>query len=316
MLIGVDLGGTNIKVGMVNQEGQILYQNSRATNPSRPYSLIIQDIIEQIEEGIAQVGGVLEDIKSIGIGIPGIAEMHTGNVIYCTNLSWYDVPMGEIIRKHFNKPVFIENDATVAAVAESVSGSTKGLANSVFLTLGTGVGGGIIINHKAYSGSHGAGSEIGHMIVGENFYECNCERNGCLETFASATAMIRYAQKRIQEGADGTEILNMAEGKLENITAKIIFDGAQKGNVLAKEVVERMIKYLAIGIANIHNILDPERITIGGGVSKAGDMLLEPLREAVKKLTFCKSVHYGDITLAQLGNDAGIIGAAFLGENQ
>ncbi|AOT72166.1 ROK family protein [Geosporobacter ferrireducens] len=315
MLIGVDLGGTNIKVGIVNQEGQILYQNSRTTNPSRPYPLIIQDIIEQIEGCVSQLNGTVEDIKSIGIGIPGIAELQTGNVIYCTNLSWYDVPMGEMIRTHFNKPVYIENDATVAALAESVSGSTKGLANSVFLTLGTGVGGGIIINHKAYSGSHGAGSEIGHMIVGENFYECNCGRNGCLETFTSATAMIRYAQKRIREGVVDTEILNIAEGNIENITAKVIFDSAQKGDQLATEVVERMIKYLSIGIANIHNMLDPDRITIGGGVSKAGDALLEPLREAVAKLAFCKGVIYGDITLAQLGNDAGIIGAAFLGES-
>lgn len=316
MLIGVDLGGTNIKVGIVNQGGQILFQNSRTTNPSRLYRLIIQDIIEQIEEGMIQVGKTVKEIKSIGIGIPGIAELQTGNVIYCTNLSWYNVPIGEMIRKHFDKPVFIENDATVAALAESISGSTKGVPNSVFLTLGTGVGGGIIINHKVYSGSHGAGSEIGHMIVGENFYECNCGRNGCLETFVSATAMIRYAQKHIQEGVTDTEILNMAEGIIENITAKMIFDSAQKGDLLAKKVVERMIKYLSIGIANIHNMLDPDRVTIGGGVSKAGNALLEPLREAVSKQSFCKGVKYGDITLAQLGNDAGIIGAAFLGEGQ
>ncbi|SHJ33244.1 glucokinase [Geosporobacter subterraneus DSM 17957] len=316
MLIGVDLGGTNIKVGIVNQEGHILFQNSRATIPSRPYQSIVQDIIEQIEEGMMQINRSVSEIHSIGIGIPGIAEQQTGKVIYCTNLSWYDVPIGKMLRDHFNKPVFVENDATVAALAESVSGSTKGLANSVFLTLGTGVGGGIIINHKAYSGSHGAGSEIGHTIVGENFYACNCGRNGCLETFASATAMIRYAQKRLREGAQGRELLDMVEGNIENITAKAIFDCAQKGDRLAIEVVDRTIKYLAIGIANIHNMLDPDCITIGGGVSKAGDALLIPLREAVKKLTFCKSVDYGDITLAQLGNEAGIIGAAFLGVHQ
>ncbi|MEW9121854.1 MAG: ROK family glucokinase [Thermotaleaceae bacterium] len=313
MLIGVDLGGTNIKVGAVNQKGEIVYQNIRPTNPSRGYELIIQDIIEQIEGVLAQMGLPIEDIQSIGIGIPGLSESVTGRVIYCTNLFWYDIPLGEKIKIHFQRPVYVENDATVAALAESISGSTKGLSNSVFLTIGTGVGGGIIINNKVYSGSHGAGSEIGHMIVGENFYSCNCGQNGCLETFVSATGMIRYAQKRIHEGVKDTEILHSVNNKLEDINGKVIFDAAQKGDPLGAEVVERAVNYLATGIINIYNLLDPERIAIGGGISRAGNLLLNPLREAVHKRVFCKDVNYGDIALAQLGNDAGIIGAAFLG---
>lgn len=315
MFIGVDLGGTTIKVGVVNGEGRILYQNARPTYAGRDYPLIIRDMIEQIEDAMDWAGVGLEAVKSIGIGVPGLAEARTGNVIYCTNLSWVNIPLGREISQHFGKPVFVENDATVAALAEYVAGSTKGLKNSVFITLGTGVGGGVIINHKIYSGSHGAGSEIGHMIVGENFYNCNCGANGCLETFASATGLIKYVRKRIEERDVATNILRMANGRLEDIDAKIIFDGAKAGDALAQEAVQRMVKYLAIGIINIFNILDPERIAIGGGVSKVGDYLIDLLNQEVSKMTFCKEVKYGDIVLAELGNDAGIIGAAFLGEN-
>ncbi|KXG74118.1 ROK family protein [Thermotalea metallivorans] len=315
MFIGVDLGGTTIKVGVVNGEGRILYQNARPTYAGRDYPLIIQDMIEQIEDAMDWAGVGLEAVKSIGIGVPGLAEVQTGNVIYCTNLSWFNIPLGREISQHFGKPVFVENDATVAALAEYVAGSTKGLKNSVFITLGTGVGGGVIINHKIYSGSHGAGSEIGHMIVGENFYNCNCGANGCLETFASATGLIKYVRKRLAERDVATNILRMANGRLEDIDAKIIFDGAKGGDALAQEAVHRMVKYLAIGIINIFNILDPERIAIGGGVSKVGDYLIDLLNQEVSKMTFCKEVTYGDIVLAELGNDAGIIGAAFLGEN-
>lgn len=315
MLVGIDLGGTTIKAGLVDREGRILIQSSIDTKVGRDYRLIIEDMENQIEKLLSDYGSGIDDIESIGIGAPGLMNYKSGQVIYCTNLFWNNVPLGVLLQEHFKKPVYIENDATVAGLAESLFGSTRNVANSVFITIGTGIGGGIIINHKVYSGSHFAGSEIGHMIIGDNFYNCNCGNNGCFETFASATAMIKYAIHRLEKGEMKSSILDKATGKVENINAKIIFDAAKEGDQLGNETVERMIKYLSIGIINIFNILDPEIIAIGGGVSKAGDYLVERLKEEVRKMFFTPNIKYGDIVLAQLGNEAGILGAAFLGNS-
>lgn len=315
MLVGIDLGGTSIKAGLVNREGKILIQSSIDTKVGRDYRLIIEDMEKQIEKLLLDYGSKIEDVESIGIGAPGLMNYKSGHVIYCTNLFWNNVPLGIELKAHFNKPVFIENDATVAGLAESLFGSTRNVANSVFITIGTGIGSGIIINHKVYSGSHFAGSEFGHMIIGDNFYQCNCGNNGCLETFASATAMIKYAAHRLEKDGVESAILDKAAGKAENINAKIIFDAAQDGDQLGMETVDRMIKYLSIGLINVYNILDPDIIAIGGGVSKAGGYLIERLKVEVGKRFFTPNIKYGDIVLAQLGNEAGILGAAFLGNN-
>jgi glucokinase len=315
MFVGIDLGGTAIKAGLVDREGRIIIQSSIDTKVGRDYTFIIDDMKEQIEKLLEDNGSCINDIESIGIGAPGLMNYKTGHVIYCTNLFWNNIPLGVELQKYFEKPVYIENDATVAGLAESLFGSTQGAPNSVFLTIGTGIGSGIIINHRIYSGSHFAGSEIGHMIIGDNFYNCNCGNNGCLETFASATAMIKYARHRIEKDNIRSVILDNAAGKAENINAKIIFESAKAGDQLASETVDRMIKYLSIGIINIFNILDPDIIAIGGGVSKAGDYLVDRLKTKVGKMFFTPNIKYGDIVLAQLGNEAGILGAAFLGNN-
>ena len=315
MLVGIDLGGTAIKAGLVDREGRIHLQSSIDTNVGRDYIFIIEDMKKQIEKLLENNGSCISDIESIGIGAPGLMNYKTGNVIYCTNLFWNNVPLGIELQNYFKKPVYIENDATVAGLAESLFGSTQGVSNSVFLTIGTGIGSGIIINHRVYSGSHFAGSEIGHMIIGDNFYNCNCGNNGCLETFASATAMIKYTRYRLEKDDIKSRIMDKADGKAENINAKVIFDAAKEGDQLAIEIVDRMIKYLSIGIINLYNILDPEIIAIGGGVSKAGDYLVERLKTSVGKMFFTPNIKYGDIVLAQLGNEAGILGAAFLGNN-
>lgn len=316
MRIGVDLGGTNIKAGAVDDQGRILLQNTRPTLVDRGVEPIIHDIIQQIEELIEDTKTTIEQIQSIGIGVPGLVEAGSGRVIYVTNLFWRDVPLGERLKEHFKRPVYVDNDATVAALAEKIAGSTMGIQNAVTITLGTGVGGGMIVNNQVYRGQHGWGSEIGHMVVGENFYNCNCGQEGCLETFVSATAIIKYARKRIEEGFVDTLILEKAGGDLEKIQAKTVFDAARQGDPLGLEVFQRFIKYLSLGIVNLYNILDPERIVIGGGISKAGDFILAPLREEVQKRTFSKEVAYGDIVIAELGNEAGIIGAAFLGDSR
>ena len=315
MLIGVDLGGTAIKAGLVDYNGSILIQNSKPTNISRGEASIIGDIKQQIEELLIVQGITIDDIHSIGIGVPGLAVYETGKVIYCTNLLWKNVELGKELSAYFNKKVFVENDANVAALAESLFGSTRGVPNSVLLTLGTGIGGGIIVNKRIYSGSHSAGSEIGHMIIGENFYDCNCGNNGCFETLASATAIIKYVLHKLQVNNVKSYVLELAGNDTGAVNAKIIFDAAKAGDDLAIEAVERMCKYLAIGIVNIYNILDPDIISIGGGVSTAGDFLLDKVKERVAKMLFASGIKYGEIVLAALGNEAGIVGSAFLGYN-
>jgi glucokinase len=313
MYIGVDLGGTKIKIGMVNEEGQIVNSGIIDTDPSHDDKVILRDMTAEIERLIKHEGLQFQDIRSIGIGVPGLVDYEKGTIIYCTNLSWYNVEAVNYLKEHFNIPVYIENDATVAAYAESLFGSTKEAKDSVFLTIGTGIGGGIIINKQIIRGAHGAGSEIGHTVIGENFYDCNCGRNGCFETLASATAMIKYALHKMNtsDAVSSLQRIYIEKGQLE---AKDIFDHAAMGDALAIETVNRTAKYLAIGIANIYNILDPEIIAIGGGVSKAGDSFFDLVRNMVGKMTLVdsNSIKYGSIVRAELGNEAGIIGAAFL----
>ncbi|WP_069648932.1 ROK family protein [Caloranaerobacter ferrireducens] len=314
MYIGVDIGGTAIKIGLVDNEGNIVYKKQIDTKAKRGYLEIEKDIIGLIKSliNIAQDKG--NKIKSIGIGVPGVADLEGNKVIYCPNLGWTNVPLGENLKKELKLPIYIENDATVAGIAESIKGITKGYKNSIFITLGTGVGGGIILGGKVYSGAHGIGSEIGHMIVGENFYDCNCGNNGCLETFSSATAIIKYAKKLIKEEKYETALLKKVNNDLMKLNSKMIFDSAKEGDQLANKVVDRMVRYLGIGIANLINILDPDVIAIGGGVSKAGDFLLEKVKKEVSKYVLYKEAKHAEIFLAELGNDAGIIGAALLSE--
>ena len=313
MYIGIDVGGTTLLAGLVNDNGKILHKKEKNTLVHRGYSAIKDDIIDLVKGLISEGEKIGHSIASIGIGIPGIADVEGENVIYCTNLNWNNVPLGLDLKKYFKLPVYIENDATVAALAESIIGVTKDRENSLFITLGTGVGGGIILNNKVYSGSHGVASEIGHMIVGENFYNCNCGNNGCLETFSSATAIINYGKKILVDGVKSS-ILDKVDGDIENLNAKIIFDCAKEGDPLANKIIDRMVKYLSIGIVNIINILDPEVIVIGGGVSKAGEFLIDKIKETIPKYILFKDINYGDVLLSKLSNDAGIIGAARLGK--
>jgi glucokinase len=309
MYIGIDLGGTNIAAGLVDDDGVVLLKDSVETKATRPASDIIKDMAELVNKIIDESEFSRSNIKAVGIGIPGVADEASGEVIYCVNLNWEKVPLKKPLEELLKLPVIIGNDATVAGVAEYGAGKMKGCKNGVFLTLGTGVGGGMIIDGKAYGGSHGVGSEIGHMVVGDNFYDCNCGRNGCLETFASATALIKYAQKELDLGRKSN--LEEHSGRLN---AKLIFDGAKSGDELSVETVDRLVHYLSIGISNLINILDPDCFVIGGGVSKAGDFLINKVRKEIEGMKSFASIESGRIEIATLENDAGIIGAAMLGK--
>lgn len=309
--IGVDIGGTGIKIGVVDEKGSILYRDSCVTDVTGGFDKIICDIKNVIENIMAQNNIEKQQIKSIGFGLPGYIDKN--GKANCVNLNWKKVDFVQKLKETFSDiDIFAENDATVAGLAESRFGSTKEHDTSVMITLGTGVGGAIIINGKPFSGAHGVGSEIGHMMIGDGLYKCNCGNTGCFETYCSATAIIKYAQKLISEGQQSS-ILNMCDNDISSINAKMVFDAYNENDEVAKNVITRFKDYLAKGIANIVNTIDPGIIAIGGGVSKSEDIILDGLKEMVKSHLVYKEEEFADIVIATLGNDAGIIGAAILG---
>jgi len=311
--IGVDLGGTNIAAGLVNDSGVLVSSATCPTTPARGAKAIIDDIVFLIYK-------VLDDmpqnefLKAIGIGIPGVADPVTGNVLVCVNLGWQNVPLGEILTDIFHVPVVIDNDATVAAAAEFGVALKNKYRNAIMLTLGTGVGGGIMLNGQMYSGHHGIASEIGHMLLGDNFYNCNCGRNGCLETFASSTALIKYVNHYAHQHERSKLARSINSG--DQVDGKMIFDAAKMDDTLALEAIERMVYYLARGMMNLVAVFDPEVIVIGGGLAGAGQFLLERIKEAFYKLKYYPTLPVADICLASLENNAGIIGAAINAKQQ
>ena len=311
--IGLDVGGTTFKAGVVTEDGRIVHKDAMLTGIERPYQEIIADMAALCKKIAADAGIEMSEIKSIGVGVPGLFDNKTGMIPFCTNLGWHDIPFVAEMKKHLDTPVYGDNDATVAGLAESVAGVSAGIKDSVFLTLGTGVGGGIIIDGKPYSGAHGCGSEIGHMMIKMGGELCTCGNYGCFERYASATAIIREARKAIVEYPESS-MLAACGGDPEKLNAKIVIDAARAGDEAAKAVFGGYVQALAVGIINIINMLDPEVIVLGGGVSAAGEFLLDAVREAVKPMVFFKTMPYARIELAQLGNDAGIIGAAMLGK--
>ena len=312
LYIGIDVGGTGIQIGIVDEKGTIIEKGAIVTRPEEGYEKMIKDMADCALETLAKSGHDLIEIRSIGVGVPGIADQKTGVIPFCTNLGWHNVPFREEFQKHIDKPVYIDNDATVAALAESVAGVSAGSDSSVMLTLGTGVGGGIIVHGKIWSGSHGVGSEIGHMILELDGEPCTCGNRGCLERYCSATAIIRMAREAVATHPDSM-ILTMAGGDPAKINAKIVFDAAAESDPAATKVFRRYISYLAQAIASICNFFDPDVVVLGGGVSKSGDALLVPLREEVPKHVIFKTMPMARIEAARLGPDAGIIGAAMLG---
>lgn len=311
MYIGIDLGGTNIAAGLVDEKGNIVIKDSTPTLRSRTFQEIIKDMGVLVSGIMESSGWSMDEIKGIGIGIPGVCDNSKGTVVFANNLGWVNVPISHELEKYVNKPIYIDNDANVAGLAEYMLGAGRGYNSSITLTIGTGLGSGIILDGRVYPGSHGVGGELGHFIFDINGPQCNCGNKGCWEQYVSATALSTMAQGAVgQKG--GSLMLELAGGKVERIDAKVVVDAARKGDWVAIEVFDRFIYYLAMGIISIINIFDPEAIIIGGGVSKAGEFLLEPLKKKVEEHIFYNQLGWADIKLAQLGNDAGIIGAAII----
>lgn len=312
MYIGIDLGGTNIAGGLVNKDGTVVELKSVPTGKERGFDAVTGDIQALIKD---LIDGAPEAVEGVGIGVPGVVDKNLSMIYYCTNLGWYDQDLGKVLSDALGIPVFIDNDANLAALAEVEAGSLAEATNAVMLTLGTGIGGGVAIDGHILRGSHGLGSEIGHMIVGENFYDCNCGNNGCFETFSSATAVIKYGEKLVLENKYPNSPLNEIY-KTNGLTAKAIIDAAKEGDRLGNDVFDRLVRYLAIGVTNIINIFDPDMIAFGGGVAHTGDFLIEKLNAKVQSMAFIKDFPSAKLVLAELGNDAGVIGAAMLAKTE
>ncbi|WP_288703210.1 ROK family glucokinase [uncultured Ruminococcus sp.] len=314
--VGIDLGGTNIVAGVVDEQYNILAKASTKTNCPRPDREIARDMAKMAIQAVENAKLTMDQIEWIGIGTPGIANSRDGIIEYSNNLGFVNTPMVKYIQEDIDKPVFVENDANAAAYGEFVAGAAKGANNAVCITLGTGVGGGIIIDGKIYAGSNFAGAEIGHTVISVDGPQCTCGRKGCFEVFSSATGLIRMTKESMAKNPDSSMHKLVAE-RSGKVSARIAFDAMRMGDAAAKAVVDDYIKYLAAGITNTINTFQPDILCIGGGVCNEGDALLLPVKELVAKEVYTRnSKQNAQIVIAKLGNDAGIIGAAFLGNAQ
>ncbi|MBQ2766021.1 MAG: ROK family protein [Clostridia bacterium] len=315
--IGVDLGGTNIAAGVVDSNYKIVVKGSVPTNAKRPADDIIKDMADLCKKLTADAGLTLDDIEYVGIASPGAIDHVKGVVLRAENLPFEFFPIADTLKKHLPvKRVLVENDANAAAKGEAVAGAARGVADVIMITLGTGVGGGIIIDHKVYSGFNYTGAELGHMIIEYNGRQCPCGNRGCWEAYSSATALINMTREKLDECEQKGIPTLMADIVAENgkVSGKTAFAAMKKGDTPAKEVVDMYMSYLACGIINMINIFQPEIFVIGGGICNEGDNLIKPLEELVIDNTFSgRRTKTTTLKVAELGNDAGIIGGAVLG---
>ncbi len=303
-VFGVDIGGTTVKIGLFSIEGELLDKWEITTRKDDGGAYILQDITDSINAKLTEKGISKEDVKGVGMGVPGPVK-EDGTVVKCVNLGWGVFNAADELSELVGLPVKVGNDANMAALGEYWQGGGKSYQNIVMITLGTGVGGGIIINGKMLSGVNGAGGEIGHMPIDPEEQDvCNCGKKGCLEQYASATGIVRLANRALQ-ASDKPSVLREAK----YVSAKEIFDAAKSGDNLALELMEEHGKRLGYALASVACVVDPEAFVIGGGVSKAGDILLNTVKKYYQEYAFhaCRNTEF---CLATLGNDAGMYGGA------
>lgn len=307
--VGIDLGGTFIKGGIVNGAGEILCDNKVPTESDLGAEKVAENIAMLVDTLLKTAGIEKSSVVGIGMGAPGMIDSKAGTVIYSNNLRWKDFALGSSVEQRTGLPVKIANDANVAALGEVKFGAAKGLEDVVMLTLGTGVGGGIISGGRLIEGNKSVGAELGHMVIVGDGELCSCGRRGCLEAYASATALIRDTKYAMEVHRDS----KMWEiGSIDNVTGKTAFD-YKDSDPYAKEVVDRYIRYLAFGITDFANIFRPQVILLGGGVCAQGDALVKPLQALLDRDLFAGSLGpQVKIEIAKLGNTAGLLGAAAL----
>lgn len=312
--IGIDLGGTNIAVGIVDQEYQIIAKASTLTKRERSADEIIADIITTVKALLKEKNLSMEDIASIGLGVPGIANKDTKTIEFANNLSFEDVPIASILSEHFQKTVYFDNDGNAAAWGEYLAGVGKGTNSEslVAITLGTGVGGGLILNGEIYQGINYGAAEIGHMVIDYHGLPCSCGREGCFEAYASATALIEQTKQAMNNYLKSI-LWELCNHNLTKVDGKLLFEAVRLKDRIAIDILDNYIGYLAVGVINIINLFQPDILCIGGGISNAGDILLNPLNKIVQEKIYTRnSAKQTKISIAKLNNDAGIIGAAYL----
>ena len=316
--IGIDLGGTNIVAGIVNEQFELIAKASEKTNAGRPAQEIAKTMADTAKAAVHAAGLELSQITSAGIGTPGIVDNEKREVIFASNLYFHNVPLGQMVEDELHIPVFVANDADTAAYGEFMAGAGKmedghHISNMLAITLGTGVGSGIIINSKIYNGYGFAGGEFGHTVIHLGGRQCACGRKGCLETYCSATGLITTTKEHMRRNPDSL-MWKLCGGDLNKVDGRTCFDAAAQGDQAGKDAAEEYTTQLAEVVVNAVNLLQPEIICLGGGVSKQGENLLRPIREYMDRYCFDRyAKHRTEVRIAQLGNDAGVIGAALIG---
>lgn len=309
--IGIDLGGTNIAAGVVSEEGQLICKTSLPTGAGRPAEAIVADMARAVELCLADSGLEKGQIEALGVGVPGAIDNNTGTVLFTSNLDWRELPLTRMLQAKLGLPVCLGNDADCAALGETLAGGAKEFDSALMITLGTGVGGGLVSHRKLFTGWSGVGIEPGHFTLVAGGVKCGCGNRGCFEAYASATALIRQTREAMITHPD-CAIWKFADS-VEQVNAKTVFDAAATGDAIAQGVVDQYEEYLAAGIGGIVNLFRPHAVILGGGVSNQGENLLVPLREKLKKYCYASEfIAPPQVVKATLGNDAGIIGAALL----
>ncbi|MDE5897545.1 MAG: ROK family glucokinase [Clostridia bacterium] len=304
---GIDLGGTFVKCGIVDAEGKLLIKDKIPTGRERSFAEIARDMAA-FTRSLAEKAGV--SVAAAGIGSPGIVDSAHGAIIYSCNLNWRNVLLADEVKRSLGVPVYVTNDANAAALGEQFCGAGKGYSDIVFVTLGTGVGGGIVMEGKLFEGHKSAGAEIGHIVIRMKGERCGCGRRGCFEAYASATALIRQTKRAMQKHPE-SKLWELCGGDIEKVDGKTSFDGMRAGDRTAKRVVSNYIEYLSEGVTNLCNEFRPEAILLGGGISAEGDYLIQPLIKHVNRKIY-GGAEYAPVSIvkASLGNDAGMFGAA------
>lgn len=311
--IGIDLGGTNIVAGVVDENYNIIAKAKVKTNLPRPSVEIVDDMALVAKRSVEEAGLNMSDIEWVGVGSPGLVNKYKGTVEYSCNLGFDNLELAKMMKDRLDLDCYIENDANAAAYGEMLAGAGKGTSSFVAITLGTGVGGGVIMDGKMLNGLNCAGGELGHIVINIDGEPCGCGRKGCWEAYASATACIRQTKRAMEEHKD-SKMWELVDGDINEVSGRTAWDAMRMGDEYGAQVVNRYIYYIACGVVNIINIIRPEVLCIGGGISNEKDYLLEPLRKYVEDETYgTDKNNFTKVVVAELGGDAGLIGAALLG---